>query len=345
MASAISHVDDSVEENTSLIYDQSAQSRKISWTSAYILIISRMTGSGIFAAPGVVMQSAGSIGLSLLIWLLGVLLAVCAAAVAMEYGCMLPRSGGQNLYLEYTYRRPKYLVMSILSVQVFLQTFTANNCIVFGEYLQQALPIGVGSGAPKVAALGLLTFSAIMHGVFVSQGIKIQNFLGFLKIGMMVLLMGIAIFAVAGGRVDNTDMVSRHSAEKDIWQGSDWRWHSISRGLLRVYYAYAGVDNANMVLNEVRDPIGMLRTIVPLALVSIFGVYLLANLAFFLVVPIDVIKESGELVAHEFFTRLFGSGHGARILSLCISCCIAGNVMVGVFSLVSLAIWSVCRKK
>lgn len=204
----------SVEENASLLHGQSVQGRKISWTSAYVLIISRMTGSGIFAAPGVVVQSAGSIGLSLLIWLVGVMLAACAAIVAMEYGCMLPRSGGQNLYLEYTYRRPKYLVMSVLSVQVFLQTFTANNCIVFGEYLQEALPVDFGPGAPKAAALGLLTFTAVIHGVFAPQGIKIQNFLGFLKIGMMVLLMGMAIFAVAGGRLDRRDLTHRRSTNR-----------------------------------------------------------------------------------------------------------------------------------
>ena len=134
------------------------------------------------------------------------------------------------------------------------------------------------------------------------------------------------MYAVAGKRT---------SMDNGIWYGSDWRWLSLSQGFLRVCSAYHGVDNANSVLNEVRDPVGMLRYIVPLAVGTIFGLYLLVNVAFFFVVPIEIIKERGELAAHDFFARVFGVGLGAEISSLLISCCIAGNVMAGVFSMVS----------
>ena len=68
--------------------------RNLGWSSAYILIISRVIGSGIFATPGAVVRSAGSIGLSLLLWIAGALISWCGLAVSLEYGCMLPRSGG-----------------------------------------------------------------------------------------------------------------------------------------------------------------------------------------------------------------------------------------------------------
>ena len=158
------HIVSSVEEETSLLGGQPAQGRKISWTSAYILIISKIIGSGVFAAPGVVTQSAGSIGLSLLVWLLGAILAGCSAAVSIEIGSILPQSGGENIYIEYIYRRPKYLAMTIISVKVLLQTSTAKNCLVFGEYLLQGLPVAARPGYSKAAALGLLGFSAILHG-------------------------------------------------------------------------------------------------------------------------------------------------------------------------------------
>ncbi|GIZ42860.1 hypothetical protein CKM354_000611100 [Cercospora kikuchii] len=324
------HDMDSTEERTSLLHEQPVTGAKISWTSAYVLIISRMIGSGIFAAPGVVAQSSGSIGEALLIWFLGVLLAACAAAVSMEYGCMLPQSGGQNLYLEYTYRKPKYLAMSVISVQVFLQTFTANNCIIFGQYLAKAMPFAVGAAWSKVSALTLLFFSAIMHGVFLRQGIKVQNMLGFLKIGMIVLIMCTALFVVVRGQPGPREP---HGPQKSQDGVEPETLRSISRGLLRVFYAYAGIDNANMVLSEVRDPVAMLSRIIPLALATAFGIYLLVNMAFFVVVPWDVIQSSGELVATEFFARVLGPGWGSVICSLLIACCIAGNVMVGVFSL------------
>lgn len=69
--------------------------RNLGWGSAYILIISRVIGSGIFATPGTIFKSVGSVGLALLLWIVGALVSWASLAVSLEYGCMLPRSGGK----------------------------------------------------------------------------------------------------------------------------------------------------------------------------------------------------------------------------------------------------------
>lgn len=71
--------------------------KSINWSSAYILVVSQVIGSGIFATPGSIVRSTGSIGLTLLVWLMGTILSACGLAVFMEFGCMLPRSGGQKV--------------------------------------------------------------------------------------------------------------------------------------------------------------------------------------------------------------------------------------------------------
>ena len=68
--------------------------RTLHWSSAFIIIISRVIGSGIFATPGAITSSVGSIGLSLTLWVVGAAISWCGLAVGLEYGCMLPRSGG-----------------------------------------------------------------------------------------------------------------------------------------------------------------------------------------------------------------------------------------------------------
>lgn len=70
--------------------------RHIGWFSAYMIIISRILGSGIFATPGLIFQSAGSVGLSLLLWVIGALISWLALTIGLEYGCALPRSGGMQ---------------------------------------------------------------------------------------------------------------------------------------------------------------------------------------------------------------------------------------------------------
>lgn len=84
----------SVEDD--VLPETSTLGRTISWPSAYIIVISRVIGSGIFATPGVIVKSVGSVGLSLSLWILGALIAACGLAVTLEYGCMLPRSGGDK---------------------------------------------------------------------------------------------------------------------------------------------------------------------------------------------------------------------------------------------------------
>lgn len=88
-------------------------------------------------------------------------------------------------------------------------------------------------------------------------------------------------------------------------------------------------------MNEVKNPIRTLKTVSVTALVTACVMYLLVNIAYFLVVPLDEIKDSRELIAALFFERCFGSTVGKTLLPLAVALSGAGNVMVVTFSLVS----------
>jgi hypothetical protein len=60
----------------------------------------------------------------------------------------------------------------------------------------------------------------------------------------------------------------------------------------------------------------------------------LVNFAYFVVVPLDEVKESGELIAALFFERVFGEHLGKTILPLAIAISATSNVMVVTFTLV-----------
>src|SRR6202035_4556199 len=86
------HVEDTTIPETATL------GRNLSWSSAYIIVISRVIGSGIFATPGSIVKTTGSVGLALLLWVAGAFIAGCGMIVSLEYGCMLPRSGGEKVY-------------------------------------------------------------------------------------------------------------------------------------------------------------------------------------------------------------------------------------------------------
>ncbi|KAJ5809608.1 methionine permease [Penicillium pulvis] len=312
--------------------------KNISWTSAYILVVSRVIGSGIFATPGSIVKSAGSVGLTLLVWLVGTILSACGLSVSMEYGCMLPRSGGDKVYLEYAYRRPKFLASTVVAVHAVVLGFTASNCIVFAKYTLFALSIEPTDLQYKALAIGLLTAITIIHGFFFKTGIIIQNALGWVKIfliGAMSLTgVWVLLLQFLGGDINTSPGARRLSGVSwdTLWEGSNWSWNLLSTALFKVIYSYAGLSNINNVLNEVQDPVRTLKTVCPSALLTAGGLYLLANLSYLLVVPLEEIKNSGELVGALLFERLFGN-IGSTLFPLAIAISAAGNVMVVTFAL------------
>ncbi|KAJ5662782.1 hypothetical protein N7462_011708 [Penicillium macrosclerotiorum] len=313
--------------------------KSLSWSSAYILVVSRVIGSGIFATPGSIVKSAGSIGLTFLVWVMGTILAACGLAVSMEFGCMLPRSGGDKVYLEYTYPRPRFLASTLIAVQAVVLGFTASNCIIFAKYTLFAFSVEPTDLQHKTLAVGLLTVITIIHGCFMKTGILIQNALGWVKIfligamsltGVWVLLL--QVFGNSHQIIPVTKATSHISWNK-LWEGSNWSWSLLSTSLFKVMYSYAGLSNINNVLNEVHNPVRTLKTVCPSALLTAGGLYFLANVSYLLVVPLDDIKNSGELVAALLFERLFGNHVGRTLLPLAIAISAAGNVMVVTFAL------------
>lgn len=88
-------------------------------------------------------------------------------------------------------------------------------------------------------------------------------------------------------------------------------------------------------MNEVKNPIRTLKSVSITALVTACVMYLLVNVAYFIVVPLDKIKDSRELIAALFFERCFGPTVGKTLLPLAVALSGAGNVMVVTFALVS----------
>ncbi|KAH6958008.1 amino acid permease-domain-containing protein [Ilyonectria sp. MPI-CAGE-AT-0026] len=309
--------------------------RTISWQSAYILAISRVVGSGIFATPGAITQSVGSIGLSLSLWVVGAVIAACGLSVALEYGCMLPRSGGTKVYLEFTYRWPRFLASTLYAIYAVMLGFTASNCVVFSRYVLFALGVHEpGNVSLKGLAIGLLTTVTVVHGIFPKTGVRIQNTLGWVKVGVILFMILSGIYVVLF-RPDSDSMSERSNllSWDHLWEDSSWNWGVIATSLFKVFYSYAGLDNVSNVLNEVKDPVRTLRSVAMTALATACSMYFLINVAYFLVVPVDEIRDSGELIAALFFEHLFGENLGRRILPLAVALSAAGNVMVVTFAM------------
>lgn len=227
-------------------------------------------------------------------------------------------------------------------MQAVVLGFTASNCIVFGEYVLFAAGLAPAEHklAVRLLAVGLMTAITIIHGCFYKTGILIQNILGFVKIGLVVFMISASAFVVATGyrppsNVGEGAASTFPTTWDGLWEGSVWNWGIVSTALFKVFYSYAGLGNLNNVLNEVRDPVRTLKSAATTALGTACLLYFLVNVAYFLVVPLEEVKESGELIAALFFAKVFGTRFGSVVLPLAVATSAVGNVMVVTFALVS----------
>ena len=186
----------------------------------------------------------------------------------------------------------------------------------------------------KILAAGVLTIIILIHSCFLKSGIFIQNVFGWIKIALVIFMVFTSLFAVLF-RPNEGTMALPPPPKIDwdyLWEGSVWNWGIVSTALFKIFYSYAGLHNVNNVLNEVKNPVKTLRSAASAALLSACVLYVLVNIAYFLVVPIDDIKESGELIAALFFERVFGAHVGRVLLPMAVAISAAGNVMVVTFS-------------
>lgn len=188
----------------------------------------------------------------------------------------------------------------------------------------------------KLLGLGLLTIIVIIHSCFYRTGILIQNVLGLVKIALAVFMVFTSLFVVLFRRNVGTELITPSKLNSScLWDGSVWNWGVISTAMFKVSYSYSALSNVNNVLSEVKNPVKTLKPATTTALVISCVLYLLVNVAYLLVVPIEDIKHSGELVAALFFERVFGDRVGKVLLPLAIETSASGKVMAVIFSHVS----------
>ncbi|KAI9065624.1 amino acid transporter [Trametes sanguinea] len=308
--------------------------RQLGLLSTASLIFNRVIGTGIFATPSVILRSSGSVGLSLVMWLLGATVALCGTAVYMELGTGLPRNGGEKNYLEFIYRRPKLLVTCVYAMYAVLTGWQAASCSVFGEYALHALnPSETPSPTTaRLAGVLCITLALFLHGTMLKTGLRIQNTLGLFK---LLVLIGIALSGLAsllevkGFRLENPP---RNFEWDRMWEGGlQGGANAFVTGLFNVIWCFIGYSNANYALAEVRDPIRTFKRAAPLAMLSVTLVYMLVNVAYLAVVDKDEIVGSGRIAAALHFGKLWGVG-AERAVSVIVAFSTLGNILAVLFT-------------
>ena len=122
-------------------------------------------GSGIFISPKGVLEGAGSVGMTLIIWVLCGFVSILGALSYAELGTMIPEFGGEYAYIRVVYGDfPAFLALWI-SLILIQPGSIAILTLTFGNYCLQPLYPDPTCPPPQVAVqlLAILAIGKTNH--------------------------------------------------------------------------------------------------------------------------------------------------------------------------------------
>ncbi|KAJ2374953.1 hypothetical protein IW150_002818 [Coemansia sp. RSA 2607] len=306
--------------------------REIGLVSASSIIIGQVVGSGIFSTPASVAQLCGTPAMALILWLVSGVFSLGGALASAELGTMFPQNGGMIRYLAHAYPRPRALVATIMaySVTFFCRPAAiAANVAVFSQYFFYAagrsdfvqdrdyLLRGIGA----VTMTGLL----LLNVVSVRWSLRLLNFFAFVKIATL-LVVSFTGFLLMVGAVKRTAGTNWSRG----FRGTRLDAQSFASAMTRLFWSWEGWSNVGYVVGEVKNVKRNLPLSLGLAMSTLAVLYLLANVAYFSVIPLEDI-DNGTLLAAQFMDKIFGHAVGQVVLPVCIGLSILGVVMSELF--------------
>ena len=274
-------------------------------------MVSCIIGSGIFRVPGAVAAEVGSVGAVLALWVLGGLIALCGALSLAELAAAFPRTGGMYVFLRDTYGRWAAFAFgwAMLLVMPASYAFVA---MVFAEGFTVLVPSL--RGEERLVAAASLALLVAINIRPVRVGAIFLNTATWLKVVFLVALSAGAI-ALAPGRG------AMAAPGIDILPAS---WSGFGLGLILVMFAYDGWQWVPQIAGEVRDPTRALPRALGLGVLVVITVYLVANVANLLVLPLSELAGS-ELVTADVAERLFGAAGLSIVAALIMVATISSN--------------------
>ena len=322
-----------------------------------MIVAGSMIGTGIFIVSADMARELGSPGWLLIAWVITGVLTIAAALSYGELAAMMPRAGGQYVYLRealsplwgFLYGWTLFLVIQTGTIAAVGIGFARYLGILWPEVSETSYlipPIHISANyaislsITQLVGLLVIAFLTWTNTRGIQWGKGIQNVFTVAKLGSLLAVIVLGI--VVGW---NSEAVRAHFADAWTPRGNSPIAPGLSAGtafglLVALCVAQVGSlfsadawNNITFTAGEVRKP----RRNVPLSLalgtIIVIGLFLLANVAYLVVLPIDQIQHApADRVAGAMLEALFpriGAGLMAAAIMISAFGCMNGMVLAG----------------
>ena len=329
-----------------------------------MLVAGSMIGSGIFIVSADIGRLVGSPGWLLVVWAVTGVLTIVAALTYGELAAMMPRAGGQYVYLReaysplwgFLYGWTLFLVIqtgTIAAVAVAFARFlgvltdavSPTHWIVPPIMLSQRYALSLST--QQLVAILIIGFLTVVNTRGLELGKLIQNVFTSAKTLSLMALIALGIFVGRNAEALHANFTnfwtptSASPIRSDLpfvgavsaTGGALGLLIAICVGQVGSLFSSDAWNNITFTAGEVRDP----RRNIPLSLLFgtglVITLYLLANMAYLCVLPLNAIQHaSDDRVGTAAMQVMFG-GAGAGIMAVAImistfGCC-NGLILAG----------------
>lgn len=322
-----------------------------------MVVVGSMIGSGIFIVSADMSRTIGSPGWLLVAWLLTGVMTVVGALSYGELAAMMPRAGGQYVYLRESFS-PLWGFLYGWTLFMVIQTGTiAAVAVGFARYLGALVPsvrddlylippVHLSTGyalslsTTQLVGIGMIALLTWTNTRGLEYGRIIQNVFTTAKTGALaaLILVGVIIGwnheAVAG----NFGNLWSTRGAVELAPGltavtAFGLFIAICVSQTGSMFSADAWNNITFTAGEVKDP----RRTIPLSLLLgtslVIGLYVLANVAYLTTLPFDQIQHAaGDRVATATLNVIFpGLGQTVMAIAIIISTfgCMNGLILAG----------------
>ncbi len=282
--------------------------RKLGLTTAVLIIIADVIGTGIFITTGEVLGMTGNALSVLILFGIGGVIAITGSLCYSEMATMWPDDGGEYVYLKRMFGMVPSFLSGWISMIIGFSLAAAMSAITAVNYFMKLFPEGPVSGqwVPTLTAAAIVVLFGAIHLLGVQRGSLVQNILTVLKLLIVVAFIGLGFYAAdwaASGR-----LIASYPAEA----GGGRPLLDYGAALIIIMYAYSGWNGTTYIAGEIKDPGRNLPRALFYGTLLITVLYVLMNVVYLMSAEGGLIMTEGKFTIGALAARqLFGGGVSA----------------------------------
>ncbi|MDI9868049.1 APC family permease [Flectobacillus roseus] len=307
--------------------------RSIGLTSAIVLVISSVIGTGVFKKIAPMSAELQSPGLVLTAWLVAGLISLAGTLSNAEVASMLADSGGDFVYYRKIYNRFFAFLFGWTNFAVIRTASIASIAYVFAQSLNSLVPIPNSSPEmSEMSFLGLhfldnlgIKFIAIALIIFLTyfntKGLKLGEKLSNTLVTLMIIVMvGIIILGLTSS-VGNWEYLKQNSVKfnPEEMQGGTL-FKALTLACLSAFWGYEGWNSVGYIGGEIKNPQRNLPLALTIGMIIIIAMYMMMNFVYLYILPIDefitIHETKNGIGAVAVVTHFLGSWGGILISCL-----------------------------